>query len=195
VRAAPQLGIDTLTLFAFSADNWGRPRREVDAVLDLIAEYVRTETPLWKQSAVRLQMIGRRDRLPAALLTEIVQAEEATAGAAGMRLRLAIDYSAREAILAATRQLAAGDLPPADACARLLSAEPGGEAAPEVDLLIRSGGERRLSDFLLWECAYAELLFWPGMWPDFGPADLRRAVEEFGSRERRFGRAPLEAAS
>ena len=162
VEAAPDLGIGALTLYAFSADNWKRPASEVAALMRLFARYLRTETPRLVENGVRLEVVGRRDRLPAPLVAAIGTAEQATARATGLRLRLAVDYSARWAIGA-------------------------GVVLPDVDLLIRTGGERRLSDFLLWESAYAELLFVETMWPDFGPAELAAAVAEFHARERRFG--------
>jgi undecaprenyl diphosphate synthase len=169
VEAAPQLGIGALTLFAFSADNWRRPPAEVATLMRLFARYLRSETARLTEQRVRLEMVGRRDRLPAPLVSAIGAAERATAAGNALRLRLAVDYSARAAIRA-------------------------GRLLPDVDLLIRTGGEQRLSDFLLWECAYAELYFTATMWPDFGAADLAAAVAEFRSRERRFGGLPDAAA-
>jgi undecaprenyl diphosphate synthase len=169
VEAAPQHGVGALTLFAFSADNWKRPRSEVAALMRLFARHLRSEPPRLIENGVRLEVIGRRDRLPAALLAAIEAAERATAGGTKLQLRVAVDYSAREAIGA-------------------------GRILPDVDLLIRTGGEQRLSDFLLWECAYAELYFTDTMWPDFDAAQLAAAVREFHSRQRRFGGVPEAAA-
>ncbi|HUL03605.1 MAG TPA: polyprenyl diphosphate synthase [Gemmatimonadales bacterium] len=169
VEAAPGLGVDALTLFAFSADNWKRPATEVSALMRLFARHLRMETPRLIRRGVRLEVVGRRDRLPAPLIAAIDAAESATAGGTAMRLRLAVDYSAREAIAA-------------------------GRILPDVDLMIRTGGEQRLSDFLLWECAYAELYFTDRMWPDFGEADLAAALQEFRVRQRRFGAVPEAAA-
>ena len=169
VEAAPDSGVAELTLYAFSADNWKRPPGEVAALMRLLARYLRTETPRLEQNGVRLEVVGRRDRLPAPLLAAIGATERATARGARLRLRLAVDYSARWAIKA-------------------------GAILPDVDLLIRTGGEQRLSDFLLWECAYAELYFTETMWPDFGASDLIAAVAEFHARERRFGGLPEAAA-
>ena len=169
VEAAPGLGIAALTLYAFSADNWKRPPGEVSALMRLFARYLRTETPRLLDNGVRLEMVGRRDRLPSPLVAAIDAAERATAGGTRLRLRLAVDYSSRWAIRA-------------------------GAILPDVDLLVRTGGEQRLSDFLLWECAYAELCFLDSMWPDFGPAELAAAVAEFHARERRFGGLPEVAA-
>jgi len=176
VEAAPDAGIGTLTLFAFSSDNWRRPAEEVDALMELLAFYLDSETGRCVEEGVRVEAIGRRDRLGAELRSAIARSEAATAAGERLRLRVAIDYSARDAILAAARGL------------KELSAEALGRAlGPPVDLLIRTGGERRLSDFLLWESAYAELVFTRVMWPDFGESDLQAAVREFRGRERRFG--------
>jgi undecaprenyl diphosphate synthase len=179
VEAAPAAGIGILSLFAFSSDNWRRPRREVAALMHLLALYLEKEADRCRRNGVRLEVIGRRDRLSHSLQQAIAQAEQATAGGSRLWLRIAFDYSGRDAILAAAR--GAGSL----------SRESLEQAlGPPVDLLIRTGGERRLSDFLLWECAYAELVFSPRMWPDFGASDLTAAVREFRGRDRRFGTVP-----
>lgn len=198
--ADPVRRIRELTLYAFSSDNWNRPREEVAGILRLLARHLRRETPRLVANDVRLLVVGRRDRLPPRLVAEIEAAEAATKGSGGLTVRLAIDYSARDALvravcLAALRA-ARGDGPEAlgrDDVQALL-AEAGGQPGPvpDVDLLIRSGGERRLSDFLLWECAYAELHFTPTLWPDFGAAELDEALAEFARRDRRFGSADRE---
>jgi undecaprenyl diphosphate synthase len=175
VEAAPSQGIETLTVYAFSSDNWKRPPDEVAALMHLLAWYLEEETPRLKADGVRLSVIGRRDRLPATVLAAIVRAEEETEYGGRLRLRLAIDYSAREAILRASENVTR------ERFEQVLA------EAPQVDLLIRTGGEQRLSDFLLWECAYAELIFTQKMWPDFDAGDLRRSLHEFHRRERRFG--------
>ena len=190
VRAAPSLGITTLTLFAFSSDNWKRPRREVETLLHLFGKYLQSEQVELRQNGVRLSVIGRRDRLPEKLTRAIEACEAATAWASRLHLRLAIDYSARETILRAASSLAAEREPSAEAFRKRLGAASGTETAPNVDLLIRTGGEYRLSDFLLWESAYAELCFLPCMWPDFQGSDLASAVAEFHTRQRRFGALP-----
>lgn len=193
VEAAPGLGIGTLTLFAFSADNWQRPQREVGWLMRLFRQYLRQETPRCVANGVRLSVIGRRDRLPAGLGAAIERAEAATAEGERLNLRIAVDYSARDAILRAAQCLPADTVPTRELFARLVSVvDHGGAAASPVDLLIRTGGERRLSDFLLWECAYAELLFLPAMWPDFTADDLALAIAEFHARDRRFGRVTAE---
>jgi undecaprenyl diphosphate synthase len=162
VEAAPDLGIGALTLFAFSADIWKRPTAEVNALMRLFARHLRTETPRCLANGVSLRVVGRRDRLAGPLVDAIERAEQTTAAGSQLELRLAIDYSSRHAIET-------------------------GKLLPDVDLLIRTGGEQRLSDFLLWECAYAELYFMTMMWPDFGTADLAAAVAWFHTRDRRFG--------
>ena len=194
VAAAPELGVRALTLFAFSADNWKRPPSEVAALMRLFARHLQTEAPKLAERGVRLDVVGRRDRLPAPLVASIAAAERATRDGAELRLRLAVDYSAREAIFrAACRYYKVTEVSRASFAEVL--AEVNRDGAPDVDLLIRTGGEQRLSDFLLWESAYAELVFTPRMWPEFSAADLRAAVEEFHARERRFGRLPDAAAS
>jgi undecaprenyl diphosphate synthase len=188
VEAAADLGVGTLTLFAFSSDNWRRPDAEVRALMRLFRSYLTAEAGKCAENGVRISVIGRRDRLSPGLVRVIEEAEAATAGADRSLLRIAVDYSARDAILrAASRLRGQGELS-REAFARLLADPPhDGGPVPDVDLLIRTGGEKRLSDFLLWECAYAELVFTDRMWPDFTGADLAEAVREFHRRERRFG--------
>jgi undecaprenyl diphosphate synthase len=180
VKASPDLEITSLTLYAFSSDNWRRPKTEVATLMGLLGRYLRSEADELHDSGVRLSIIGRRDRLPGVVVKAIEWAEARTAGGPRLHLRIAVDYSARDQILSAA--ISAKDGMSREAIAQSL--------APDVDLLIRTGGEQRLSDFLLWECAYAELIFTPRMWPDFDGVDLRRAVEEFRRRERRFGGVP-----
>jgi undecaprenyl diphosphate synthase len=193
VEAAPGSGIGTLTLFAFSADNWQRPEREVAWLMRLFREYLRAETARCVVTGVRLSVIGRRDRMPAALVRAIDDAERATMRGERLHLRIAMDYSARDAILRAAQCLPKDVVPSRDSFGRLLSIVDHGGTVPPVDLLIRTGGEQRLSDFLLWECAYAELYFTARMWPDFSADDLAAALADFRGRERRFGALP-EAA-
>ena len=176
VETAPSLGISVLTLYAFSADNWRRPPREVSALMGLFRRYLVQECDRLIQNGVRLQAIGSRDRLSAPLVSLLEQVERKTAHGKKLLLRIAIDYSSRHAILDAARNVD-------DISEESLSQKLG----PNVDLLIRTSGEQRLSDFLLWECAYAEMVFTPRMWPEFSVADLTSAVKEFHGRERRFG--------
>jgi undecaprenyl diphosphate synthase len=168
VESAPGLGVTALTLYAFSSDNWQRPAPEVAALMSLLSRYLRQEAPELADNGVKLEVVGRRDRLSDGLVADIERAQAITAGGTRLHLRVAVDYSGRDAI----RRALAGE------AASLL---------PDVDLLIRTGREKRLSDFLLWECAYAELRFIDVLWPDFAAADLRAAIDDFRSRNRRFG--------
>lgn len=189
IKAAPRIGIHTLTLFALSSANWKRPAAEVNAILRLLHEYLLTETYHCIEEGVRLSVIGRRDRIPAPLRQAIADSEAATASGTRLHLRLAIDYSAREAIYhAACRFYKVTELSPESFSNVLAEVLRGGST--EVDLLIRTGGEQRLSDFLLWECAFAEFVFLPKRWPDFTVGDLECAVQEFGRRERTRGALP-----
>lgn len=188
VEAAPKLGIGTLTLYAFSADNWKRPRPEVSELLRLFEKYLRVETARCVEQGVRVSIIGRRDRLSDGLVSAIETAETSTRSSSRLHLRIAVDYSARDAIVEAARRLNFGGPPSREAFSQALARAAHSTGPwPDVDLLIRTGGEKRLSDFLLWENAYAEIVFSDVMWPDFGAADLTEAVDEFRTRERRFG--------
>jgi undecaprenyl diphosphate synthase len=191
VEAAPDLGIASLTLFAFSSDNWRRPREEVSALMGLLRHYLRAEIRALVEGGARLTVIGRRDRLPAGLGEEIEAAERASAAGRRLHVRIAIDYSSRDAILTAAAAWRAEHAPSRTEFSRLLAGSR--EEGADVDLLIRSGGEKRLSDFLLWECAYAELAFVDRLWPDFDAGDLRAAIADFHGRERRFGGVPHAA--
>jgi undecaprenyl diphosphate synthase len=196
VEAAPSLGIELLTLYAFSADNWKRPAREVGALLTLFRRYLDGECERLVANGIRLSVVGRRDRLPASLRAAVERAERATLGGRTMHLRVAIDYSARDAIVAAAQcAAAAGGEITRDRFSEMLGVVQHGGCARDVDLLIRTGGERRLSDFLLWEAAYAELWFTAKAWPDFTPMLLSAAIDEFAGRERRFGALPGIAAT
>ena len=205
VEAAPDLGIGTLTLYAFSSDNWKRPRPEVDALMQLFSEYLQKDVAELAANRVKLRVIGRRDRINKSLLREIEIAEQGTAAADRMLLRVAVDYSGRDAIVNATSLVAmryAADAledkvlaPLAEAdFRRELAVAMCADAAPDVDLVIRTGGEQRISDFLLWEAAYAELVFTSCRWPDFDGDHLAAAVAEFHRRDRRFGTAKETAA-
>ncbi|MBB5759482.1 undecaprenyl diphosphate synthase [Methylorubrum rhodinum] len=179
-EAAPDLGVGTLTLYAFSSDNWRRPADEVGGLMRLLRAYLRSETDRLARTGTRLTVIGRRDRLPDGIPQAIERAEAATAAGTRLTLRIAVDYSSRDAILSAAARLGP------EGFSREAMSGALGEAG-DVDLLIRTGGEKRLSDFLLWEAAYAELHFTDRMWPDFGEADLAAAVSDFTARDRRFG--------
>jgi len=184
VEVAPDAGIGILTVYAFSSDNWQRPTAEVSALMKMFHSYLRREQAECVKNGVRVSIIGRRDRLPRLLLPVIESTEKATASGKKLHLRIAVDYSARDAIIKAARKLK--DKATRNDFTSMLG-------GLDVDLLIRTGGEKRLSDFLLWESAYAELIFTPVMWPDFSASDLGAAVAEFHSRERRFGAVPAAA--
>jgi undecaprenyl diphosphate synthase len=184
VEAAPQQGVGTLTLYAFSSDNWRRPKAEVSALMGLLRFYLANEVESLVRNGVRLTVIGRRDRLPAGIADAIGQAEAATASGDVLHLRIAVDYSARDAILKAAAESAGIGHLTREIFSHLVTGEAG---LRDVDLVIRTSGERRLSDFLLWESAYAELHFTERMWPDFEAEDLAEALRSFHGRERRFG--------
>ena len=193
VRAAPDLGVRVLTLYAFSSDNWKRPPMEVGRLFWLLRRYCIRERDELVANGVRVTAIGRRDRIPAAALRALEQLERDTAEGTKLHLRLAIDYSSRAAIAEAVRtlaqQVAEGRLTPAEMTEQKLDhIVTGGVAQP--DLLIRTAGERRLSDFLLWEVAYTELYFSPTAWPAFRREHLAEALADFRRRERRFGAVP-----
>lgn len=188
VEHADEIGIRCLTLYAFSSDNWRRPAKEVDKVFWLLRAFLRMETARLRDRGVRFEAIGRRDRVPFAALEAIERAEAATAGGRGLYLRVAIDYSSRDAIAAAASDaVLCSNREMRTERMRQVMTEMLSGGCGDVDLLIRTGGEKRLSDFLLWECAYAELVFTERMWPEFNEADLDAAIGEFQHRERRFG--------
>jgi undecaprenyl diphosphate synthase len=196
LERASDIGIGCLTLYAFSSDNWRRPPAEVNRIFWLLRAFLRLETARMLRHGARLQVIGRRDRLPLPALREIEKAERSTARGQRLHLRVAIDYSSREAIARAAADAALAlvndAIPSPSLLAAILSQSLAAESS-DVDLLIRTGGEKRLSDFLLWECAYAELLFTDCMWPDFDEANFDAAIDEFHHRERRFGGVPETA--
>ena len=179
VTAAPSLGITDLTVYAFSSDNWKRPPDETAGLMRLLTEFLEAETSRCLENGVRISAIGRRDRLPAPVLAALQASEKATAAQKRLHLRIALDYSSRDAIVNAAAQGAASR----EEFARKMP-------APDVDLLIRTAGEQRLSDFLLWECAYAEFHFTSRQWPDFTGQDLASAVSDFHRRQRKFGTLP-----
>jgi undecaprenyl diphosphate synthase len=193
VECALDLGGARLTLYAFSSDNWSRPGSEVQSIFWLLRAFLRLEAERLRRRGVRLHVIGRRDRLAKAVLREIDRAESMTAAGSCLHLCVAIDYSSRDAIpraaVGVTASLLNEGSPSTDLLRPLLARALGAEGG-EVDLLIRTGGEKRLSDFLLWESAYAELLFTDRMWPEFDETDLAAALDEFNRRERRFGAVP-----
>jgi undecaprenyl diphosphate synthase len=193
VEHAPPLGVRVLTLYAFSSDNWARPAEEVQSIFWIIRVFLRLECERLRQQGARLEVVGRRDRIPAPLLREIERTESATAEGRSLHLRIALDYSGRTSIAQAAAEAFAA-LPPhsaisADHLRNIVTHQLTSDCG-NVDLLIRTGGEQRLSDFLLWESAYAELVFTHRMWPDFDETDLASALCDFNHRERRFGAIP-----
>lgn len=189
VETAPDLNIGMLSLYVFSADNWERPRQEVTGLLGLLQGFLETEAEHFRETGVSVRVIGRRDRLPAELRRAVIAAEKVTEHGRRLQLRMAVDYSAQDAILrAACRMISSLEISRREFSRLLGLASANRGPAADVDLLIRTGGEQRLSDFLLWECAYAEMVFSPKLWPDFQASDLEAAIREFHHRERRFGR-------
>ncbi len=193
-RAAPELGIGTLTLYAFSANNWRRPQMEVANLLRLLQEYLTSEVAHCAEQGICISVIGRRDRLSDGLQKAIATAEEATSAGRELHIRLAVDYSSREALYQAARRFYKVTRISRDSYEEVLG-ETCHDAVREVDLVIRTGGEQRLSDFLLWESAYAELYFTKKMWPEFSVEHLREAIHEYRSRVRTFGTLPNAVAS
>ena len=188
VEVAARSGVDTLTVYAFSAANWARPSSEVAALMRLFGQYLFSETRRCIEQSIRINVIGRRDRLSESLLRSIEQSERMSAACDRMHLRIAVDYSSRHSILEAARRARADANLDADAFDRLLhEVDHCAHPASEVDLLIRTGSEQRLSDFMLWECAFAELYFTDCLWPDFDEQRFRSALEDYAGRQRRFG--------
>lgn len=189
VEHAGKIGIRCLTLYAFSSDNWRRPPAEVKSVFWLLRAFLRMETARLRESGVRFKAIGRRDGIPEVALRPIEKAEKTTECGRGLYLRLAIDYSSRDAIartVCEAADLDGGTMTRTEQMQPIMTRALIGECG-DVDFLIRTGGEKRLSDFLLWECAYAEPVFTERMWPEFDETDLDAAIAEFQHRERRFG--------
>jgi undecaprenyl diphosphate synthase len=195
VRAAPDLGVSTLTLYAFSSDNWKRPPAEVGRLFWLLREYCRRERAELLEKGVRVSAIGRRDRIPRSALDSLEQLEQDSSSGQTLHLRLAIDYSSRWIIARAAAELARrverGTLTPDEISTEALGQRVS-EGVPQLDLLVRTAGEQRLSDFMLWEAAYAEFHFTNTLWPDFRRHDLAVALSDFGDRVRKFGALPKQ---
>ena len=191
VRGAGELGIPVLTLFAFSTENWARPAGEVSDLMGLLRHYLRNELEELRKNGVRLRVIGNRDGLAPDIVNDIADAERMTLGNSRIDVNICINYGSRDEILRATRslarQVAAGELLVDRIDANLFERELLTAGVPDPDLLIRTSGEQRISNFLLWQCAYSELVFVDALWPDFGKDDLERAITEFRRRERRYG--------
>ena len=191
VRAAPGLGIEALTLFAFSTENWQRPEYEVKVLMSLFRRYIVREVEELDRAAVRVRFLGERQKLPRDLRRLMDQTEARTAGNEGLHLQIALSYGARSEIARGVRQIAeavaAGNLSPEDIDEAAISAALDTRGAPDPDLVIRTSGEYRISNFLLWQAAYAEFAFVKECWPDFTPEQLADVLAGFGRRERRFG--------
>ena len=187
ITAAIGHRVPLLTLSAFSSDNWRRPKREVSNLMRLFRLHLRAEGARCEKDGVRVKVIGRRDRLPVGLVREIEAVEARTAGGSRLGLQIAVDYSSLDGLVAAAASLNGRPVDRSTFRSALHRAVHAPPDLPDVDLLLRTGGEQRLSDFLLWECAYAEMVFRPVLWPDFGEADFVDALGELASRNRRFG--------
>ena len=191
VEAALDLGIEHLTLYTFSSENWKRPQEEVDSLMGLLRLYVGNELGKMAKSGVRVKIIGRQDNMPSDVVKILQRAEDETRTNTRMVLTLAINYGSHEEILGAIKTLArdveAGVLKPADITAEHLAQALETKGVPDPELIIRTGGEKRLSNFLLWQSAYSELVFMDDYWPDFNAGKLDQAISEYHSRERRFG--------
>jgi len=184
-------GISVLTLFSFSSENWRRPAQEINILFNLFRRYLRSERQALVENGIRLSAIGRRDRLPPGVQNELGATEEATRAGTRLHLRLALDYGSRQEIVEAARTLARqvsrGELKPEQLGEEHIARVLAPESVPDPDLIIRTAGELRLSNFLLWQAAYSELYFTDRLWPDFDESELERALADFRSRTRKFG--------
>jgi undecaprenyl diphosphate synthase len=187
VEAAIDLGLETLVVYAFSTENWSRPAGEVDSLMDIFGETIERELPDLARRGVRTRFMGRRDRAPAELQEQMVRLEEETAGNERLNLWIAFDYGGRAEIVEAARRLAKAGVEPGEITEDLLRANLYAPELPDPDLLIRTSGELRISNFLLWQLAYSELVFLDRLWPDFGRDELEHALVDYASRRRRFG--------
>jgi len=191
VEAAAKAGVSYLTLFGFSSENWKRPEQEVGDLMSLLRLYLKSEVNSLRKNGIRLMVIGDRSRFDPDIVKIIERAEADTADGARLNLIPALSYGGRQEIVSAARSLArraaAGEIDPEEIGEAELAGHLNTAAIPDPDLLIRTSGEQRISNFLLWQLAYTELVFTDVLWPDFGAADLNAAIDEFNSRERRYG--------
>ena len=187
VEAAIDFGVESLAVYAFSTENWARPPEEVAQLMEILGETIDRELPDLAAQGVRTRFFGRRDRVPAAARAKMVALEATTADRDRLALWIAFDYGGRYELVEAARRLVADGITAADVDDDAIAARLSAPELPDPDLLIRTSGEKRLSNFLLWQSAYAELVFTETLWPDFGEADLREALDEFARRQRRFG--------
>ncbi|HET6170959.1 MAG TPA: polyprenyl diphosphate synthase [Gaiellales bacterium] len=187
VEACLDFGVDSLAVFAFSTENWNRPDDEVRGLLDLLAETIKREFPDMGRMGVRVRFVGRRDRCSPSILTLIEETERDTAANVALTLWICFDYGGRSELVEAARSLVRDGVAPDDVDERALASRLSAPDMPEPDLVIRTSGEQRLSNFLLWQAAYSEYVFMPTLWPDFGEGPLREALAEYAGRRRRFG--------
>jgi undecaprenyl diphosphate synthase len=187
VEAAIELGIESLAVYAFSTENWARPEDEIESILELLDETIDRELPDLAEQGVRTRFFGRRDRVPDALREKMARLEGETAGKDQLSLWIAFDYGGRAELVEAARRLVADGVAVEDVTEETLAARLSAPELPDPDLLIRTSGEERISNFLLWQLAYSELVFTDTLWPDFGKDDLGAALDEFAQRGRRFG--------
>jgi undecaprenyl diphosphate synthase len=197
VRAAIEIGIEYLTIYSFSAENWSRPASEVNFLLSLLRRFIRQDVADIHAAGVRIRVIGERDGIDPDIAQMIEESERLTAGNTTMTLIVAFNYGARQELVQAARRIAAaaasGALDPAAIDAEAIARHLYLTGVPDPDLLIRTGGEQRLSNFLLWQCAYTEFVFFHEYWPDFGKELLQRAISAYQSRDRRFGGLKAQA--
>ena len=197
VRECRRLGIPHLTLYAFSSENWNRPKTEISALFGLLLEFLGAEVPTMVEQGIRLKVLGDLDGLPLAQRTALRHAMSRTAQGADMTLNLALNYGGRAELARAAKKLAAeaaaGSLAPDAITEEALAARLDTAGQPDPDLVIRTSGEQRLSNFLLYQCAYSELWFTPVLWPDFGAEELRKALNDYAGRSRRFGKTREQA--
>jgi undecaprenyl diphosphate synthase len=198
VRAAGEMGIDVLTLYSFSSENWSRPASEVRFLLELLRRFIRTDVAELHQANVRLMMIGDREGLDPSLRVMIEEAEALTRANEGMKLVIAFNYGSRQeitrAVKALARKVADGSIVPEEITPAVIDSHLDTAGLPDPDLLIRTGGEQRISNYLLWQCAYTEFVFIPEYWPDFNAELLCRAIDTYRMRDRRFGRIKAQTA-
>ena len=187
VEAAIDLGLETLVVYAFSTENWARPAGEVESLMDIFGETIERELPDLVRQGVRTRFIGRRDRASSGLQEQMARLEEETAGNDRLNLWVALDYGGRAELVEATRRLVESGIDPAEIDENVLRSNLYAPELPDPDLLIRTSGELRISNFLLWQLAYSELVFVDTLWPDFGHAELEQALAAYANRRRRFG--------
>jgi undecaprenyl diphosphate synthase len=188
VEAAPDLGVTSLAVYAFSTENWGRPSEEVDDLMELFADTIRDQFPDLHRQGVQVHFVGRRDRCPPRLLAQMEEMEQVTAQNQRLQLWVAFDYGGRDELIRVARELIEAGVPADAVDEQVFRSHLYAPSMPDPDLVIRTSGELRLSNFLPWQSAYAELHFTPALWPDFGEEELREALEAYASRRRRYGR-------